>query len=68
MTRATAVVYLTCASETCGRTFTKQRGRAMNGEHHTKGVRFCSRACALAQTQRERRRRYRAETVTARIG
>ena len=53
--RSKAVAYLTCASETCGRTFTKQRGRAVNGEHHTKGVRFCSRACALAQTQRERR-------------
>jgi hypothetical protein len=49
--------YCTCASETCGRLFVRQLGRAKYDQHRTSGVRFCSKECARAQAQRDYRKR-----------
>lgn len=54
----------TCANEACRCTFVKQRGTAHAGQYRTKGVLYCSRSCAWAQSARDRRRSTRNQANT----
>ena len=49
--------YHTCANERCQRTFVHQQGRSEKGQRRSRGVLYCSPACARATAQREYRRR-----------
>ena len=53
---AESAVPLTCANETCHKYFVRQRDRSKFGQYRTRGVLYCSKNCAQAQTQREIRR------------
>lgn len=48
-----------CANDRCRKPFSVQRGRARDdyGQHRSRGVRYCSKLCAKAQSERDRRRR-----------
>jgi len=50
-----------CANIRCGRPFTRQRTvrRRYQGAEHASGVKYCSRLCAKAQSERDRRSRRR---------
>jgi hypothetical protein len=48
-----------CENESCGRYFVRQNGRSVYGQFRTTGVRFCSKLCARAETQRQYRNRKR---------
>lgn len=54
---AVEAAYLRCDNEPCGRLFVHQRGRAHHGQFRSSGVKYCSKTCAKAQVERERRRR-----------
>jgi hypothetical protein len=57
--------YRICANDRCQRTFVRQIGRAEKGQHRSRGVLYCTPACARAAAQREYRRRQRqAERAT----
>ena len=53
--------YKVCANDACGRLFVRQEGRAVHGQHRTRGIKYCSSECARAQAQRAYRRRKRAD-------
>jgi hypothetical protein len=48
-----------CGYELCGKWFTRQRGRAKQGQQRATGVLYCSASCAKAAAQRAYRRRQR---------
>lgn len=50
-----------CGNERCRRLFVRQQGRAQYDQRRTSGIKYCSKACATAQTQREYRRREQAK-------
>lgn len=54
---------LRCANERCQRAFTRQRSarRQYSGTEHATGLKYCSRECAKAQSERDRRARRREE-------
>ena len=51
--------YRICANERCERTFVHQEGRSQKGQRRSRGVIYCSPACARAKAQREYRKRTR---------
>lgn len=61
---AEARTFRLCANENCGRPFTRHRSdkRKLGDERaHSAGIKYCSPLCAKAQSERDRRRRRRAE-------
>lgn len=60
--------YKVCANETCGRLFTRQRGRATAGGSHSTGVAYCSLKCNRSASQRVYRRNVRRARELAEKG
>jgi hypothetical protein len=59
--------YRLCANENCQqKLFVHQHGTAKKGQYRSKGVRFCSYACAHATAQRQYRRQLKAKAVKER--
>lgn len=52
-------VFKTCENEMCRRTFVRQEGGSAHGQSRLKGVRYCSRLCAKAVSQRRYRQRHK---------
>jgi hypothetical protein len=46
-----------CANTKCGKTFTRQWGRAEKGQFRKEGLKYCSRLCARSQAARNLRKR-----------
>lgn len=57
-----------CANDKCGHLFVQQEGRALHGQHRRAGVLYCSRSCANAQAQRDRRAAKRQESTGVKRG
>jgi hypothetical protein len=55
--------YRICANENCRRTFVHQQGRSEKGQQRSRGVKFCTAACARATAQRDYRRRRRSKST-----
>jgi hypothetical protein len=58
--------YHVCANERCEQIFVHQQGRAEKGQRRSRGVLYCTPACARATAQRVYRRR-RLKGVKTRI-
>ncbi len=56
----THATYQVCEAEYCGRMFVRQRGRRVHYSRSTGSI-YCTKSCMNAQTQRNYRRRQRAE-------
>jgi hypothetical protein len=56
--------YRICANTQCHRLFVRQEGRASYGQHRTRGVLYCTRACARSQAQRAYRARQGHESAS----
>jgi hypothetical protein len=50
-----------CANRNCDHYFIRQEGRAKAGQYRKDGVKFCSRSCARAQSQRDYREKRRKQ-------
>jgi hypothetical protein len=57
--------YHTCANERCGKQFVNQQGRSAKGQHRSRGVFYCTPACARATAQRKYRRKKAGQKTRA---
>ena len=51
--------YRVCQEPSCGQVFVRQSGRAVYGQSHTRGVRYCSASCASRASSARHRQRKR---------